>query len=248
MSSTDKLPPTRTLPEVCNAPGEDVETPTPSPPLKYPLMAESAPSDAVCAKRLVEEAMVAKKVDDVALAKVLLPEKVLSFASNVEEAAVIVILVVPSKSVPLMFLPVWSAVAVEALPVRAPTNVVNHAVVPERSVVEALENWLRPVQLFAFERSVEDAAVIVMSAVPLKSVPLIFRPVWSAVAVPALPLIEPVTVELNVLLPLKVLLLARSVEDAAVTVTDPPAVTAVPFTVARVPVKRLVPIEDEATT
>ena len=52
--------------------------------------------------------------------KVLLPEKVLLFESNVDEAAVMVISPVPSKRVLLMFLPVSSAVAVEALPVRLP--------------------------------------------------------------------------------------------------------------------------------
>ena len=44
------------------------------------------------------------------------------------------------------------------------------------------------------------------------------------------------------LVPEKVLLFARSVEDAAEMVIDPPAESVVPFTVASVPVKRLVPI------
>ena len=49
--------------------------------------------------------------------KVLDPEKVLESARSVEEAAVIVMFPVPSKETPLMFLAVWRAVAVEALPV-----------------------------------------------------------------------------------------------------------------------------------
>ncbi len=50
------------------------------------------------------------------------------------------------------------------------------------------------------------------------------------------------------LVPVHQLLLARSVEEAAVTVNDPPAVMAVELTVARVPVRSEVPIDDDATT
>ena len=52
--------------------------------------------------------------------KVFEPEKVFEFARSVEEAAVMVMFEVPSKLTPLMVRPVWSAVAVEALPVRLP--------------------------------------------------------------------------------------------------------------------------------
>lgn len=51
---------------------------------------------------------------------------------------------------------------------------------------------------------------------------------------------------LNVLAPLNVLLLARSVVEE--TVMEPPAVNALPLMVPRVPVRRLVPIEVEAMT
>ena len=46
--------------------------------------------------------------------------------------------------------------------------------------------------------------------------------------------------------PLHVLLFASSVEDAAVIVNDPPAVIALLFMVASVPVSRFVPIEEDA--
>ncbi len=46
-----------------------------------------------------------------------LPEKVLSLARSVLEAAVMVMLDVPSKVVPLIVLPVWRAVAVPEFPV-----------------------------------------------------------------------------------------------------------------------------------
>ena len=75
-----------------------------------------------------------------------------------------------------------------------------------------------PLQVFWFASKVEDAAVMVMSAVPLNAVPLMLREFWSAVAVPALPEMEPVMVEEKVFEPLKVLLFARSVLEAAVIV------------------------------
>jgi hypothetical protein len=52
----------------------------------------------------------------------------------------------------------------------------------------------------------------------------------------------------NAFVPLHVLLSAKSVDDAAVIVCVPPAVSAVPFTVTSVPERRLVPIEVVATT
>ena len=68
--------------------------------------------------------------------KTFAPEKVLLFASKVEEAAVIVMLPVPSKETLLMVRAVWSAVAVEALPVRAPC-IPPEAVRTPVTVVEA---------------------------------------------------------------------------------------------------------------
>ncbi len=52
--------------------------------------------------------------------KVLSAEKVLTSERSVEEAAVMLILEVPSNVTLLIVRPVWSAVAVEALPVRLP--------------------------------------------------------------------------------------------------------------------------------
>ena len=46
----------------------------------------------------------------------------LSLARRVLEAAVTVMFAVPSKGVPLMFLAVWSWVAVSALPVTLPVR------------------------------------------------------------------------------------------------------------------------------
>jgi hypothetical protein len=52
-----------------------------------------------------------------------------------------------------------------------------------------------------------------------------------AVAVPALPDIDPVIVLLNVLVPLHVFVLAKRVDDAAVIVCVSPKLNNVPFTV-----------------
>ena len=139
----------------------------------------SAPSEAVCEKRFVDDAVVEKMVVVVAFAsvvapeKVFVPENVLLFASSVDDAAVMVMSAEPLKEVPLMVRAVWSVVAVEALPVRDPTKVVNHAVVPERRVVDAFAKELRPVQVLLLERSVEEAAVTVTEPPALKVVPLI---------------------------------------------------------------------------
>ena len=52
------------------------------------------------------------------------------------------------------------------------------------------ENVLLPLNVLELARSVEEAAVMVMSAEPLKDVPLIERAVWKIVAVAALPVME----------------------------------------------------------
>ncbi len=67
----------------------------------------------------------------------------------------------------------------------------------------ALAKTFPPVKVLVFARSVEDAAVMVMSAVPLKPTLLMFLDVWSAVAVPAFPEMEPVMVFAKMLLPPK---------------------------------------------
>ena len=79
-------------------------------------------------------------------------------------------------------------------------RLVDEAVVEKRLVVVAwvvvervmLLKMLAPVKVLLLESKVEEAAVIVMSPVPLKEVPLIFLAVSRAVAVRALPVTEPV--------------------------------------------------------
>ncbi len=56
------------------------------------------------------------------------------------------------------------------------------------------EKVLDPLKRLLSARSVEDAALSVMFAVPLKETPLIVRAFWRAVAVPALPETAPVMV------------------------------------------------------
>lgn len=65
---------------------------------------------------------------------------------------------------------------------------------PEIEPVMVLSKVLLPEKVLLLARRVEEAAVIVMSAEPLKAVPLMFLEVWRMVAVPALPVIEPVIV------------------------------------------------------
>ena len=62
------------------------------------------------------------------------------------------------------------------------------------SKIFAPEKLFAPLNALLFERSVLEAAVIVISCEPLNAVPLIFREVWKRLAVPALPEIEPVMV------------------------------------------------------
>src|SRR6185312_6583929 len=52
----------------------------------------------------------------------------------------------------------------------------------------------------------------------------------------------------KMVLPLKVLLFESSVEEAAVTVMEPPALSVVPLTVPSEPVRRFVPIDVVAIT
>ena len=55
------------------------------------------------------------------------------------------------------------------------------------------------------KRRVEEAAKMVIGPVPSKSTPLMARAVWSLVAEPAFPEIEPVMVVRKVFAPVKVL-------------------------------------------
>jgi hypothetical protein len=75
--------------------------------------------------------------------------------------------------VPLMLREFWRRVAVPALPVIEPVMVLLNVLVPEKVLL--------------FARSVEEAAVMVMSVEPLNAVPLMLREFWRRVAVPALP-------------------------------------------------------------
>ena len=103
---------------------------------------------------------------------------------------------------------------------------------PEKVLmVSGFEKTSVPEKVLAFARSVEEAAVMVMLPVPSKETPLMVRGVWRAVAVPALPLMDPVMVEEKVLLPEKVLELARSVEEAAVMVIGEAPVKVTPLMV-----------------
>ena len=68
------------------------------------------------------------------------------------------------------------------------------------------------------------------------------------VTVPAFPVIEPLIVEENVLVPEKVLLSLRSEEEAAEMVMFEPRLKVVPLIEPRDPLMRLAPIVDEAIT
>ncbi len=81
-----------------------------------------------------------------------------------------------------------------------------------------------------------EPASIVLVTVPVS---VVYTPF---VTVPALPLIDPVIVLEKVLFPEKVLLFARSVEEAALIVMLSPLAKVVPLMVPSEPERRLVPI------
>ena len=120
------------------------------------------------------------KDEEVAEAKVFLPVKVLLSERSVEDAALIVIFDEPLNETPLIVRAVWSAVAVPAFPLTDP--------------VMSDEKTSLPLKVLLSLSNVEDAALMVIGAVPSKFTPLIARAVASLVAVPALPLIEALTV------------------------------------------------------
>ena len=95
---------------------------------------------------------------------------------------------------------------------------------------------LLPEKVLLSERSVEDAALIVMLLEPLNDTPLMVRAVCSVVAVPAFPVIDPLTGLLKITLPEKVSLSERMVEEAAEIVIDPPRLNELPLMVPRTPV------------
>ena len=140
------------------------------------------------------------------------------------------------------------------------------------NVVEALKRLL-PEKVLLFARRVELAAVIVME--PPSDTPEPFT-VTDEFCSWLFPIVEVATTEplaltassvfvrfviakvvevafvkvvlVKALLPLKVLLLASNVDDAAVIVKVPPAVTFVLLIVASVPVRMFVPMDVVATT
>src|SRR5690348_2692689 len=61
---------------------------------------------------------------------------------------------------------------------------------------------LAPVKVLLSAKSVEEAALIVMSVEPLKPTPFMFLVVWRIVAVPALPETLPVTLPVKLPVPL----------------------------------------------
>ena len=81
-------------------------------------------------------------------------------------------------------------------------------------VAERVPKVFDPVNALLSDRSVEEAAVMVMFDPPLNDTPLIVRGVWRRDAVPAFPEIEPVIRDEKMLFPEKVLLSARIVVDA----------------------------------
>jgi hypothetical protein len=137
----------------------------------------------------VEEAVVEKKLVEVALAKTFAPLNVLLLASKVELAAVIVMSCEPLKAVPFILREVWRIVAVPAFPVMEPVIVpdtarrpklaealerfVEDAVVEKKLVEVAFPKTVAPVKVLLLARRVEEAAVMVMFPVPSKFVPLI---------------------------------------------------------------------------
>jgi len=125
------------------------------------------------------------------------------------------------------------------------------------------EKMFVPEKVLLFARSVLEAALIVIVLPALKRVPLMVPSDEVATTEP-LPLVARMVLErpviaselevaaarvvlpVKLLVPEKVLLLAKSVVEA--TVTEPPTESVCPLMVPRVPVKRLVPKVEVATS
>ena len=73
----------------------------------------------------------------------------------------------------------------------------------EEPLTKRFANVLSEVKLFISASRVEDAALMTIFDPPLNDTPLMVREFWRRVAVPALPLTDPVMVLSKVLLPLK---------------------------------------------
>ena len=108
---------------------------------------------------------------------------------------------------------------------------------PEIFPVIVLWKIFVPLHVLLFTSSVEDAALTVMSEVPLNDTPLMRRALCSASAVPAFPETEPLMVCENVLAPPKVLLSVRSVDDAELSEIELPILKLMPLIVPSAPVR-----------
>src|SRR5260221_388399 len=165
------------------------------------------PSVAVCAKRLVELAVVAKKVVEVAFTSVtlpvkelvplnvLFPAKVLLLERSVVEE--MVMSAVPLKETPLMRRAVWSCVAVAALP-----PIESEEVAAEYALLLASSAMM----VFA-ERPVNQEAPVMVTLVDVDCC----RLSWALMVVDAE----------KTLLPLKVLLFASKVVEATTMLAVP---------------------------
>ena len=169
----------------------------PVPPFDTPsaVPSDNDPTAAVCAKRLVLDAVVAKKFVEVALVrrtdplKVLLPEKVLLLARSVVDA--MVMLVEPSKETPLMVRGVARVVAVLALPLMLPAMVLVKVWVPAQVllVVVPKPREKTPVPLLyasgnVAERLVEETLLLKVVQSVLDRYPLVAPVDWVMVKAP----------------------------------------------------------------
>ena len=115
-------------------------------------------------KRLVDEAVVAKKEVEVAEVVVAL---VATRSVRPLRTAMLFRVVVPARLVS-------NLVSNSPLKVVVYTPLVTVPALPDIEPVMVLPKVLLPEKLLSLARSVEEAAVIVMSADPLKAVPLMF--------------------------------------------------------------------------
>jgi len=164
----------------------------------------SVPPLPLVKNKLVVEPVVVKKVVVVALVDVEL--SAVKFC-NVLEARVKIFEKVP-RPVEVRLLPLAE---VKKRFVEEATEANKLVVVA--FVAVALPRIVPPEKVLVSLRSVDEAAVIVILAVPLNEVPLIVRAFCRAVAVPAFPEILPVIRLEKVLFPLNVLLSPRRVVD-----------------------------------
>ena len=151
--------------------------------------------------------------------------------------------VVPSKESPA---PMRACLSPEVVfPAKSPVPIVVVPVPPYSTgiaepphVPVSVPKAFVPDHVLLLERIVELAAVMVISEPPLKEVPLMRRAFCKRVAVEAFPVSVAVRVERKLFVPLHVLLLARSVVLAVLSV----GVTHVPSPRQKVVAPALVPL------